>query len=144
MTQATDKLFQCKVITPAGTLLDCQTPSVLVPAHDGQLGVLYNRLPMFCQLGLGFMTVISADAETVMAGTPAQQRLIIDGGFTLVASNSLTVIAYEAITKEDVTGDHYDDVMKRLQRHLATSDNEAVKRHERDKIALVRILAGAV
>jgi len=55
-----DKSFHCELIDPTGKLLDCQVTAVILPAHDGQIGILYNHMPMLCQLGLGTMRITPA------------------------------------------------------------------------------------
>ena len=49
--------FRCVVLTPRAKLLDCKTRSITLPAHDGQIGVLQNHMPMLCKLGMGIMEV---------------------------------------------------------------------------------------
>lgn len=135
MTESGHKTFHCTVVTPAGTRLDCDARSVEVPAHDGQLGIWANHSPLFCQLGLGLMKVTERVQDE--SGQERQHELIVDGGFALVASNSLTVLAYEAITPED----KIDDLMERLQRQLLKASKDDQQQHDRKKIALVERLA---
>ena len=49
--------FRCVVLTPRAKLLDCKTHSITLPAHDGQMGVWRDHMPMLCRLGLGIMEV---------------------------------------------------------------------------------------
>ena len=91
------KTFTCTLISPMGRLLDCAATSVIFPAHDGQVGILYGHIPMLCQLGLGLMDVTTSLSEADPAVQPKSASFFIDGGFALVALNTLTVVAYEAI-----------------------------------------------
>ncbi len=139
MTDPRNKTFRCKVITPAGTRLDCDANSVEVPAHDGQLGVWPNRSPLFCQLGLGLMKVteiLELDVDPV----PLHHVLIVDGGFALMASNSLTVLAHEAITRSHTVEGKMAELMDRLQRQLDSAHQDEQRQHDRKKIALVKRL----
>lgn len=139
MTESGNKTFHCRVVTPAGTRLDCDARSVEVPAHDGQLGIWANRSPLFCQLGLGLMKVTEAAEDE--PGQARQHELIIDGGFAMVASNSLTVLAYEAIAPAHCAEDKLDELMGRLQRQLEKASKDDQQQHDRKKIALVQRLA---
>ncbi len=140
MPDTTDKTFRCTVVTPAGTRLDCDASSVEVPAHDGQLGILANHSPLFCQLGLGLMKVTEISHDDA-SHAPHHHELIIDGGFALVASNSLTILAYEAITPTHTVEEKMDELMERLQRQLGKAQKDEQRQHDRKKIALVERLA---
>lgn len=71
MTNPESKSFHCELIDPTGKLLDCQVTSVVLPAHDGQIGILYNHMPMLCQLGLGTMRVAPAAVGQCRISPPA-------------------------------------------------------------------------
>ncbi len=86
------------MIGPSGKLLDCKTTSVVFPAHDGQVGVWYNHMPMFCKLGLGIVRVAHAASETEPAGGGQDVLLLVDGGFVVVCSNLLKVISYDVVS----------------------------------------------
>jgi len=139
MADLSDKLFRCKVIAPSGTRLDCDVTSVVVPAHDGQLGVMAGHMPIFCQLALGLMKVSQVDPD--LPGHTQDHELIIDGGFVMVASNSLTVIAYEVLTLEDLQGDDLEDLQQRLKRSLEEATTSEERMHDHKKIELVERLA---
>ena len=101
-----NETFQCVVIAPRGKLLDSETVSVVFPAHDGQVGVWRNHMPMLCKLGLGIMTVedISSDSQLL----PKHTFLLIDGGFAQVSNNLLTIIAQDAVCLQGVETEKVD------------------------------------
>ena len=41
----------CSVITPEAQVFDGAAESVVVPAHDGEIGILFNRAPLLAKLG---------------------------------------------------------------------------------------------
>ncbi|MCH8217215.1 MAG: F0F1 ATP synthase subunit epsilon [Planctomycetes bacterium] len=136
MASSEDKRFRCTVITPTGRVLDCDATDVQIPAHDGQLGIQYNRLPIFCRLGLGFMTVREVSPES------QEHRLVIDGGFGLLARNALTVIAYDAISKADTEASEYEAMMARLERQVEAAEGNQVRLRAQSKLEFVKRLAG--
>jgi F0F1-type ATP synthase epsilon subunit len=91
--------FQCVVVSPLGKLLDCKTTSVVFPAHDGEVGILCNHIPMFCKLGVGVMKItgIPPDVDT----PPQVTFLLIEGGFALLAANVLTIMAFAATSLDN-------------------------------------------
>ena len=92
--------FRCVVLTPRAKLLDCKTRSITLPAHDGQIGVLQNHMPMLCKLGMGIMEV--REFVTDDDRMPGQTYFLIDGGFVRISNNVVTVLAYDVMTFTDI------------------------------------------
>jgi F-type H+-transporting ATPase subunit epsilon len=84
------------VITPERQVLDETTTSVVLPAHDGELGVLRNRAPLMAELGVGQLRY-THDGRT--------RRMFIDGGFTQVLDNRVTVLTPQALPAEEITAE---------------------------------------
>lgn len=88
--------FQCSVITPERAALECDATFVAFPAHDGEMGVLVNRAPLLCKLGIGVLRVETADE---------QQTMFIDGGFAQVLGNRLSILTQHARKPDDLERD---------------------------------------
>jgi F-type H+-transporting ATPase subunit epsilon len=113
------KTFRCTVIAPQGKLLECNATSVIMPSHDGQMGILPGHMPIFCQLGLGPMEVQSApDAEGKTAG---QVFLLIDGGFAMFNSNNLSVTAASGVNVSTTTAEKFELLVERYKADLAAA-----------------------
>jgi F-type H+-transporting ATPase subunit epsilon len=75
------------VITPERVVLECEARFAAFTAHDGDVGILLNRAPLVCRLGIG----------TIRVDTPSGRRtLFIDGGFAQMLDNRLTVLTEQA------------------------------------------------
>ena len=85
--------FKCSVVTPEQTVLECEATSVVFPAHDGELGVLLNRAPLVCKVGIGQLRVEGGDGNHLM---------FVDGGFAQVIENRLTILTEQAKTPEAI------------------------------------------
>lgn len=86
--------IRCAVITPEQQVLDIEATDVVFPAHDGLLGVLKNRAPLVCELGIGVLKI----------GTPTGSReLFIDGGFAQVLHNEVSILTQRAVPAEDAS-----------------------------------------
>jgi F0F1-type ATP synthase epsilon subunit len=109
------------------------------PAHDGEVGVWCNHIPMFCKLGMGVMKIIGVSPDV---GTSLDVTfLLIDGGFALLAANVLTIIAFDAISPRDTKSEKIQRIVERTEK-LASSDIAAEqRRHYLKKISLLRQLA---
>ncbi len=83
----------CEIITPDRRVLDIQVTSVILPAHDGQIGILRGRAPLVCKLGIGAVRLGHAGQE---------RRLFIDGGFAQVRGNNVTVLTPSALEPDQI------------------------------------------
>ena len=85
------KTFNCSVVTPERAVLECEATFAALPAHDGEIGILFNRAPLLCRLGRGKLRIESGDEKHV---------LMVAGGFAEMVANRLTVLTEEATLPE--------------------------------------------
>lgn len=81
--------LRCSLITPEAQAFDGPVESVVIPAHDGEIGILPDRAPLLCKLGSGRMRV------KLPGG--AEESWFIDGGFAQVLENRVIVLTQKAI-----------------------------------------------
>jgi F-type H+-transporting ATPase subunit epsilon len=85
--------FRCTIVTPDRQVLDSDATFVALPAHDGEIGILHDRAPLVCKLGIGVLRV----------STPAgQTRYFVDGGFAQMLDNRLTVLTPRALSPDQI------------------------------------------
>jgi F-type H+-transporting ATPase subunit epsilon len=118
--------FQCTVITPERQVFDAAVDFVALPAHDGEIGILQNRAPLLCKLGIGILRIL--------IGTETQ-RMFIDGGFAQMLENELTVLTARAATAEQVDP-QAEEAALAAARNLRARDAEAERASA--KLKLVR------
>ncbi len=85
--------FHCQVITPEAAVLDVQASAVVLTAHDGKTGILRNRAPLLCKLGIGELRVTT---------TEATHHYYIEGGFAHLVNNELTLLTAQAIACSEI------------------------------------------
>ena len=129
------------MIGPPGKLLDCKTTSVVFPAHDGQVGVWYNHMPMFCKLGLGIVRVARTPSETEPAGG-AEDVLLVDGGFVVVCSNLLKVISYDVVSPAVLKPEGIEQIITGIKIRLRRTGPADPQQHQHlsKKLALLQHL----
>jgi F-type H+-transporting ATPase subunit epsilon len=129
MAQESVGTFQCVVLTPKATLLDCRTHSVVLPAHDGQIGLWRNHMPMLCMLGLGIMKVQGAAGDR---NQPLGERcFVVDGGFAQISNNVVTVLSYDITAAEDIKTDKARKLLEEAHK-LTGDDAQAMQRRQHD------------
>ena len=124
-----EQSFQCVVISPTGILLDSEVTSVIFPGHDGQVGVLKNHMPMFCELGMGLLEVETLD-EAHQSQSISKQMLL-DGGFAVMCENHLKIVSYDAVFPEQTSADQFDNIRRHIQKDI---DSESLDQFHRQRL----------
>lgn len=118
------------VITPERQVLAEQTTSVVFAAHDGELGVLHNRAPLMCELGVGQLRY-DVDGQT--------RRLFIDGGFAQVHEDTVTILAQQAIPAEQVKPEMVTEAERKLhEMHGAGPEAAEARRKAQQRVSALR------
>lgn len=107
--------FRIVLLTPKAKLLDVRCGSVVLPAHDGQLGIMRNHCPMLSELGFGIMQV-----HEIVDRPDA--FFIIEGGFVRVSENHVTVLAYDVTTFEGLDSKEAQDMVSHAHSVVAGQD----------------------
>lgn len=96
------------VITPERQVLEETVDAVVLPAHDGELGVLRDRAALMCELGIGQFRYTQGGQT---------RRLFIDGGFAQVVDNRVTVLTARALPAEQVTAEVVAAAQRDIDQH---------------------------
>ena len=91
----TPRKLKVAVISPTRVGFEGTGDSIVVPAYDGLMGILYGHAPMMTLLGTGEVTV--TDGSTV-------HRIAVSGGFLQVVDNEVSVLAEEVGEPASVDG----------------------------------------
>ena len=118
--------FQCVIVTPEQQAFDAQLTQAIVPAHDGQVGILTDRAPLLVKLGIGELRLDLAGGQ--------KRALFVEGGIAQMKDNKLTIVTNEAVDPANIDAEtaraefaeasaqritdqkSYDDRQRRMQR----------------------------
>ena len=89
--------LQCVITSPEGLIFEGAARSVVVPAPDGEVGILPRHAPLIGTLGSGEVRVEPAE------GSGKKARFFLDGGFVQVLKNKVTILATEAEPLESLS-----------------------------------------
>jgi F-type H+-transporting ATPase subunit epsilon len=76
------------LISPERTIFEGEADMVVVPAWDGEIGVLRQHAPLLALLGRGDVRVRLGHDE---------QRFLVEGGFLQVADDVVTILSEQAV-----------------------------------------------
>jgi F-type H+-transporting ATPase subunit epsilon len=79
-------MLKVSVISPESVLFEGETDSVVVPAYDGEVGILTGHAPLMALLGNGELRI----------GTGSGRRFKVNGGFLQVLNNDVRIVTEKA------------------------------------------------
>jgi F-type H+-transporting ATPase subunit epsilon len=124
--------FRCRLITPEAQVLDNDAVQVIVPAWDGQLGVLPGRAAMVTQLGTGELRVDFADSSQGKGGS---RSYFVDDGFAQMLEGTLTILASQAIGAERLSESEAQAELASLNNRRTEGMSAAdLTIHKKDKV----------
>ena len=121
--------FRCTVVTPEEQTLDDQAMQVILPAHDGLLGILTDRAPLLVKLGIGALQLDVASGQ--------RRTLFIDGGIAQMKDNRLTIVTNEAIDPAEIDAETARAEYAEANAQVATDEKSQADRQRRVQRARV-------
>ncbi len=127
------KTLNLVVITPEQKVLEQAVESAVLPAHDGELGILPQRAPIVCELGIGQLRYRSESGSG---------RYFVEGGFGQVLDNTVTVLTDRAIPVNEITADTVAQAEKEALEAAGGHDVERLRKARQRVRVLKSLRAG--
>lgn len=99
--------LRCSVVTPEGRHVDDEARSVVVPGHDGLMGVLPGHATMLCRLGMGILRYKDAAGK--------EHAVLVDGGFGHIRDNEVTVLTERVMRPEQISAGYAEEQLREAQ-----------------------------
>ena len=119
-----------EIVSPEKLLLSRQVDMVVIPAAEGDMGVMEGHTPMIVTLRGGTISLYQDDKVT--------DQLYVGGGFAEVTPERCTVLANECLPIAEVSRTEAD---RRLAEAEAAYEGAAKLGTEAEDVALARIQA---
>lgn len=104
-----------EIVTPAARVYSDTIDSVVIPAVDGEVGILPGHIPLLTQIDHGELRVVKN-------GQPL--ALIVGGGFVQVSGDRVSVLADFAIEEEKIDEHAAEAAIKRAEEDLKGTNLE--------------------
>jgi F-type H+-transporting ATPase subunit epsilon len=128
--------FQCVLVTPEQQVLDETIAQAIVPAHDGQIGILTGRAPLLVKLGTGALRV------DLPGG--GRRFFFVDGGVAQMKDNKLTILSTDAAAADEIDVESARAEYAEAQARQATDARAAKDRqHQMDRARAKQAVAAA-
>ena len=116
---AESNTFRCIVVTPERLVTEVDCQSVVLPAHDGMLGVQPGHAPLVGTIGHGMLRL----------DTPAGTEYYhLDGGFLQVRDDVLTILSERAVGIDKIDADQLPEALERAMELPNITDQEHQRR----------------
>ena len=122
--------FDLELVSPERLLLSRPVEMAVIPAVEGDMGVLPNHAPMIVALKGGVIRVTEGGRET--------ERLFIMGGFAEITPTRVTVLADEATPVATLSRAAATQRVAEAEAALAAATNDAPEVREK---AMDRVMA---
>lgn len=112
----------CSITTPERLVHECEARLIVVPASDGELGILTTHAPMTALLGVGELRI-----EEPGGG---RRSFYVRGGFVQVLRNRVIVLATEAEAPEAIDRSAAEAECERIRQEMPSSGLSVAEREE--------------
>jgi F-type H+-transporting ATPase subunit epsilon len=120
------------LVSPEAVLLETEATFAVIPADDGQMGILKNRAPVATRLTPGILKIETPGGV---------YRYFVGGGYAQLKANHLSVMAEEALPEEAVNADRVAAEESQLSQTDA-GNAQAVKIAQLRINAMRKLMAG--
>jgi F-type H+-transporting ATPase subunit epsilon len=114
--------FQLELVSPEKLLLSRPVEMAVIPAAEGEMGVLAGHAPMIVALRGGVIAVHEGGQVT--------ERLFVAGGFAEVAPDRVTILADEATPLASLSKSEAERRLVEAEASLAAAANDTPEKRE--------------
>jgi len=100
-------VLQCTVTTPEKKVFEGPVRSVVVPAVDGQLGILPRHAPLIGLIGYGELRIDAAEGAGAL-------HFFVEGGFVQVLGGRVSVLAANAVPAAELDASAEEEAVRAI------------------------------
>lgn len=122
--------LKVSLLTPEKILHEGHADTVVVPAHNGEVGIRNHHAPLVARLGAGVARITLAGKTT---------RFFVSGGFVQVADNVVTILSDQANVPTELDRRHAHEHLSDLLTQPAVGDDELEAKRYQLELARARL-----
>ncbi|MDR0902475.1 MAG: ATP synthase F1 subunit epsilon [Opitutaceae bacterium] len=121
-----------KIVTPEAEVYSDTIETVVIPTMTGEIGILPGHIPLLTQVTAGQLR-ITKDGKS--------SELIIGDGFAEIESDTVSILAQNAIEEEKIDYEAVEHARQRAEEALKSRDKLTPEEIARDEAALRFVMA---
>ena len=102
-------------VSPEESIVSSEVEMVLIPAKEGDAGILPNHAPFMSILRQGIVEV-TFDKDNI-------KKYLVEGGFADVTPEKITILAESSLNLTDITDAALKDELANIQDGISTADD---------------------
>ena len=115
--------FHVVIVTPEQQVLDETVTQAILPAHDGEIGILTNRAPLLVKLGQGRLELDLPGGQS--------RSFYVEGGIAQMKDNNHTVVTEMAVPAEEISAETARAELAEATAHTPTDEKGRADRNRR-------------
>ena len=109
--------FTVEVISPDQTILKQVTNEVIIPSFEGQMGILYNHIPLITFLRPGIVTIKTED----------EKKYYVEEGTVEFSNNNLLILTSTARDLATLDKSKINELLQKAEANLNTQSTDKEK-----------------
>ena len=109
--------FTVEIISPDQTILKQETNEVIIPAFEGQMGILSNHIPLITFLRPGIITIKAA----------GEKKYYVEEGTVEFSNNNLLILTSTAKDKAHLDKSKINELLQKAETNLNTQSTDKGK-----------------
>jgi F-type H+-transporting ATPase subunit epsilon len=130
--------FKFDLVSPEAKILSENVTMAVIPAEEGDIGVLSGHAPLIATVRTGVVEVYRDNMND------KSTRIFIAGGFADISGESCTVLAEQAINVNDIDKADIEKQIVQAEENLNLAEEEADRRRFQKRIDILRAMAQSV
>jgi len=106
--------LRLEIVTPEANIFSAEVDSVVLPGHDGEMGVLPQHAPLVSLLSAGELRILQGSKTQIMA---------VGEGLVEVTGTTTRILTDAAIGEESIDEGSVQAALERAQARLKDSSN---------------------
>ncbi len=124
-----------RIVCPESCAYEGEAAFIVVPATDGECGILPRHSSEICTISSGYVRVSDTDMNTV------DHTFAVDGGYAQIADDTVIVLAERACNLADVDADKVKAQIQGFEDKLSNlSEDDARRAYLYNEIAWCKLL----
>ena len=128
--------FRFELVSPERLLVSADAAEVLVPGSEGDFTVLPLHAPVMATLRPGVLDIKLADG--------AEHHIFVRGGFAEVDPESLTVLAQQAVDRDDLDRDWLAQEIKNSEEDVADAKDDQARDQAQTTLDRLKLLQSSL